>query len=203
MTDASENEEDDEENALIEQALRLGDLRKEVMDRIDGPFAEYGTGNLPMDTQEAFWKHILAFESAEDSTIGERLQKEAGFVPVDPNELRNDDEVHAALWDLLHALASIRVFVSTTDHLSDSELYRLLCYGALESPTSVPPPGSEWNTRVSAHEYGTADDPDGTQTYLRYYADEEMRATWPDEVPPKEDPPYDRDRFLPDAPEYG
>lgn len=199
MPDPSENKDD--ENPLIEQALRLGDLRKEVMDRVDGPFAEYGTGNLPMDTQEAFWKHILAFESAEDSTHEERLKKDAGFVPVDPETLQSEDEVHAALWDLLHALASIRVFVSTTDHLSDAELYCLLYKEALASPTAVPPSGSEWNTRIPAHEYGTADDPDGTQTYLRYYADEETRAIWPDEVPPKEDPPYDRDRFLPDAPE--
>ena len=31
---------DDETDPRIEQALRLGDLRKEVMDRIDGPSFE-------------------------------------------------------------------------------------------------------------------------------------------------------------------
>lgn len=202
MPEPSEQEDEEGEDPLIEQALRLGDLRKEVMDRIDGPFFEYGTGNLSMDTQEAFWKHILACEAAEDSTIGERLKTEAGFVPPDPAVLQSEDALHAALWDLLHALAAIRVFLSTTDHLSDADLYRLLCNEVLASPTAVPPPGCEWNTHIPAHEYGTDDDPDGTETYLRYYADEEMRATWPDDVPPQEDPPYDRDRFLPGVPEY-
>lgn len=197
MPDFTDNEPD----PLIEQALRLGDLRKEVMDRIDGPVFEGGTGQLPMDSQDAFWNYVLAFESAEDSTNGERLKNEAGFVPIDPKELKNDTEVHAALKELIRALASIRIFVSDTDHLSDSELYRLLCYGALESPTSVPPKGIEWNTRILAYEYGTAEDPDGTQTWLRYYADEETRATWDGEVPPKEIPPYDRDQFLPHPPE--
>lgn len=190
----------DETDPLVEQVLRLGDLRKEVMDRIDGPVIESGNGKLPMDSQEAFWNHVLAFESAEESTNGDRLKNEASFVPIDPKALKDDAEIHAALWDLIRALASIRIFVSDTDHLSDSEFYRLLCYGALELPTSVPPTGTEWNTRIMACEYGTVEDPEGTQTWLRYYADEEIRETWKGEVPPKEIPPYDRDRFLPDAP---
>ena len=40
------------------------------------------------------------------------------------------------------------------------------------------------------------------ELYHRYYADDEARAAWarsfPDDViPPKEKPPYDRDRLLP------
>lgn len=49
MPDSIDNEPD----PLIEQVLRLGDLRKEVMDRIDGPVFEGGTGQLPMDSQES------------------------------------------------------------------------------------------------------------------------------------------------------
>jgi len=46
-----------------------------------------------------------------------------------------------------------------------------------------------------------------TQLYLKYYADEEWRCDWqkqyPEEtLPDHEDPPYDRDRFLP-QPDYG
>jgi len=39
------------------------------------------------------------------------------------------------------------------------------------------------------------------EIYLRYYADDEYREQWHrdfgDPLPPKEKPPYDRDRFLP------
>lgn len=188
---------DDEIDPRIEQVLRLGDLRKEVMDRIDGPTFESGTGAMPMDVQEAFWQNVLNFESAEESTHAERLQKEAGFVPTEPNELTSEEEIHTALWDLIRALASIRIFINDTDHLSDRDLYRLLVYGALPELSFVPPPGSEWNCRINACEYGTKDDPDGTLTWLRYYADEETRNSWDGEVPHKENPPNDRDRFLP------
>ena len=43
------------------------------------------------------------------------------------------------------------------------------------------------------------------QIYLKYYADEEHRRQWahdwPDDpLPDHEDPPFDRDRFLPQSP---
>jgi hypothetical protein len=134
---------EDETEILIEHALRLGELRKEVMDRIDGPTIEVGTGSMPMETQVAFWEHVLAFESAEESTIAERLENEASFVSPDPKTLKGEPETHTALWDLLKALASIRVFVCNTDHLCDDDLYRLLVYGALPEPSFVPPAGSQ------------------------------------------------------------
>lgn len=195
---SDKHEEPDEQ---IEQVLRLGDLRKEIMDRVDGPTYESGTENLPMDLQEKFLQHILSFESAEDSTHFERLRTEAKFVPVPPDQLGSPEQMHAALWDLLNALASLRVFVQFTDHLDDESLYRLLYFGALESDTVVPPVGSEWNCRIDAAEYGTAEYPDGSDIWLRYYADEQTRAEWDGELPPKGELHYDRDRFLPVPPE--
>lgn len=192
---------EDQTDPLVEQALRLGDLRKEVMDRIGGPVIEGGTGELPMDMQEAFWKQVLAFESAEESTLAERLKKDASFVPIEPDRLHEENEIHSALWELINALASIRVFLCFTDHLSDTDLYRLLCYDALPSPSIVPPPGSRMNEQIMACEFGTKDDPEGTETWLRYYADEDTRLEWDGDVPPTQLPPFDRDRLLPGPPE--
>ena len=193
--------EDSNIDAQIERALHLGDLRKEIMDRVGEDSIEVGTENLSMDMQEAFLEHILAFESADDSTFFERLRNEAKFVPVPPESLASEEQCHAALWDLLKALASLRVYLYGTDHLSDASLYRLLYVEALEGATVTPPAGSEWNCRIDAAEFGTAEDPDGTNLWLRYYADEQTRAEWDGEVPPKEMPPYDRDRMLPVPPE--
>ena len=43
---------EDETDFRIEQALRLGELRKDVMDRVDGPTYESGTGSMPMKEKE-------------------------------------------------------------------------------------------------------------------------------------------------------
>lgn len=192
---------EDETDPRIEQALRLGELRKEVMDRTGGPAFEGGTGNLPMDTQESFWEYVLAFESAERTTLASRLLKEADFVAQDPDALDGPGQLQAALWELLHALASIRVYAHFTDHLDDAELYRLLVKEALPNETTAPPSGFAVNTRIDVSEYGTPEDPDGTDTWLRYYADEQIRSEWDGPVPPKASLSYERDSQLPVPPE--
>ncbi len=191
----------DEEERMIEQALRLGELRYQVMDKVDGPFLEGGVDNLPMDQQIQFWEHVLAVESAEEETMLERLRQEAGYVPPGPDELAGPETVKRVLWELIEALASIRVFLHFTDHLSDVELYSLLVMEELREPVSVPLPGSAWNYHIDVSLIVTPEDPDGTLTWLRYYADDQMRADWEGEVPDKLDLPYDRDRFLPVPPE--
>jgi len=191
-------EDSESPDELIEQALRLGELRQKVMDQVDGSFIEGGTGEMPMDMQEAFWKNVLAFEEAEESTLEEQLKTEAKFTAPDPDSLETDAEVSEALWNLIHALASIRVYLDCTNHLSDRDLYRLLVFDALPDETTVPPPGAEWNTRIFAYEYGIPGDPNGELTYLRYYADDLARQEWDaSEIPPTEELPFDRDKLLP------
>ena len=192
---------EDETDPRIEQALRLGELRKEIMDRVEGPSIESGTANLSMDMQERFLENVLAFECAEEATFFERLREEVGFTPQPLEDLDGSEATKRALWDLLRALASIRVFVFGTDHLSDADLYRLLMAEALPDLTMVPPKGEGWNCRIDACEFGTADDPEGTNIWLRYYADDLTRDEWDGPLPAKEEPPYDRDRFLPLPPE--
>ena len=55
---------------------------------------------------------------------------------------------------------------------------------------------------IGGVETGSDDD---IQTYLKYYADEKARVKWghywpDDKIPKHEDPPFDRDRFLPQSP---
>ncbi|MFO8027551.1 MAG: hypothetical protein R6U56_07795 [Opitutales bacterium] len=57
------------------------------------------------------------------------------------------------------------------------------------------------DTQESFWEYGTPEDPDGTDTWLRYYAAEQIRAEWDGPVPPKASLPYERDSQLPVPPE--
>lgn len=95
-------------------------------------------------------------------------------------------------------MAAICMVVESTDHLSDRELYRWLVTDALCEETFLPLPGSggAWHTSP----IGGCSEEDN-EIYLRYYADDDTRERWHrdfgETLPPKEKPPYDRDRLLP------
>lgn len=121
-----------------------------------------------------------------------------GFHPVPPE----DSDVlntRGQLWELIYAMASRRWYLCCTDHLSDHELLTWLHENWLDEEAADLPPEAEWNMRISPISSG--DEEQGTLDWLRYYADEEERSQFSeDEIPAHEDLPYDRDRFLPDAP---
>ena len=122
----------------------------------------------------------------------------SGYVPPHPDELTTDERVHAALWELIRQLAARRTYLSSTDHLSDRELYAHLVLESLhEAQKGVDIPGMNCHLDI----LGGCSEED-IELSMRYYADDEYRARWmkdfPDYVmPPKEKPPYDRDRLLP------
>jgi hypothetical protein len=126
-----------------------------------------------------------------------------GYSPLPPPEL-SDRQLPGRLWELLYAAAARRFFFYSTDHLSDPEFYTLLWEKWLDQPTADIPPEAETNTTTIISEFN-AGGLTHEEIWLRYYADEADQELWrsqdPDFVfPPHEDPPYDRDRFLPTPP---
>jgi hypothetical protein len=126
-----------------------------------------------------------------------------GYSPLPPAELE-DRQLAGRLWELLYAAAGRRFFFSHTDHLSDRELYSMLWSRWLDEPTADIPLEAETNTRLSLAEF-SAKGMTSDEIFLRYYADEAdwdlWRSSEPDfAFPPHENPPYDRDRFLPVPP---
>jgi hypothetical protein len=123
-----------------------------------------------------------------------------GYVPMAPGEL-SDRQLPGRLWELLYAGAGRRFFFDSTDHLNDREFYTLLWEHWLDEMTADIPPEAETNTRLTVSEFNTRD-MTSDEIWLRYYADEADRVgLGPGQsVPPHEDPPFDRDRFLPTAP---
>lgn len=154
-----------------------------------------------MDTPDEFSQIMDPHEEAEWRP-GREILRRLGY-EVEPVECLDDLQLRGKLWELIYALAARRIYLNSTDHLSDRELYAWLDKDWLNDFTADLPPASEWNTRVGPVS-GSGDEED-TRLWLQYYADEEERLHWSaqfpeDEMPTHLDLPYDRDRFLPEPP---
>ena len=147
---------------------------------------------------------MLIFDPVEDAEWmpARDILKKYGFTPLRPAEV-SDAHLRGRLWELIYALAGRRIFLHSTDHLSN----RALCEWLdefLDEDCADCPLEAETNYRVDVSDHTNGSD-DGTQTWLRFFASEKERAEWlrdfPDcPMPPREKPPHDRDRFLPEPP---
>ena len=131
--------------------------------------------------------------------------EEPGEIPIDVLRARGIDipqtppddaaALRAKLWELIEAMYELGIVVESIDHLSDAELYRYLVDDALLHETIISVVGGTWH--ISPIGSGSEEE---NEAYLRYYADDDYREWWHrefgDPLPPKESPPYDRDRFL-------
>jgi hypothetical protein len=153
--------------------------------------------SCPPEVEAQFLANIDAIENAPISNLTDELLKKGIVVPK-PDEL-DDAELYAKLWEVLNALADMRHYLYPTDHLSDRELYAKLYEEILPEETEIVSSASGWNTHIEVLRAGCEED---DHTWLKYYADEQTRASWrknfPDlEIPAHEDPPYHRDIELP------
>lgn len=140
------------------------------------------------------------FDPVEDAEwlTARALFARLGYTPLPPAEV-DDQSLPGRLWECLYALAARRFFLHHTDHLSDRELYVWLHDVWFAEEVADCPPEAETNTHTDL----TDALPDDGETWLRYYADEDDRALFAADgtpLPPREKPPYDRDRFLPVPP---
>jgi len=184
-------------------SLRLQKLRAEI-ERVAGPGMFGRREDCPPEVEEAFLKHVLAYEQASNSSVTYLEVFTQQGMQLPPAQELGNVEIRVKLDELLGALAARRAFVYHTDHLSDRELYEKLRTQILSEITSNELVDLEMNHHLDL--LGSCSDED-IQLSMRYYSDEEERARWmesfPDfDMPPKESPPYDRDRFLPQPPEY-
>lgn len=184
-----------------EQFERIERLKEQAKEIAGGEMDFYEAEDVSPDVQEQFWQNVIAFETGEYAPLFDRLVK-AGIELPPPDDL-NDFQLHAKLWEVIHALQMMRVFLEQTDHLSDRELYAHLWSDTLREEMFVMPDNPDFHCGIDIlGSYGEEE----IYLYLKYYADEEWREKWAtdwpnDEIPPHEDPPYDRDRLLP-KPEF-
>jgi len=195
---------DKPDNTLdIDQQIHINELREAAREASGGEMTEWENPDCPPEIAEAFWGNVLAYESAEETTHFRQLEEQGITLP--PPEKMTDEELSEKLWDIIHALARINVFLSNTDHWNDRELYEKLWNDTLHEITMDLPPNSGWTHHIDFLSTGSDED---NEQYLRYYADNEYREQWhkdfpEDVIPPHVDPPYDRDSKLPKSSHIG
>ena len=184
-----------------ERDKRIEDLKRRAEELCDGQMELGGLDDCPAETEESFLRHVVDYEEAPWTTNFQQL--ESAGVSLPPPDSLNDQELKAKLWEVIHKLALLRVFIEQTDHLSDRELYIQLWTDSLREETKMLPPAANSAWHIQLLGGGSEED---NLLYLTYYADDAARQHWHedfpnDPLPDHQDPPYDRDRLLP-KPDY-
>jgi len=179
------------------QEERINKLRAEL-ERLGGSTSTLES--MPADMEEEFLRHVLEYETAEQISLLRLLENSGLQVP--PPESLDDDALKIKLKEIIDRMASVGSYVLHTNHLSDRDLYDYLYHEALREETVLFPENPSYAYMIDLTGSGSEED---NQTYLKYYADEEYRRQWahdwPNEpMPEHEEPPFDRDRFLPLSP---
>jgi|SRR5208282_3597523 hypothetical protein len=180
----------------VDLEIRLDKLRYEIQETAGTEMISGKMTDCDPEAEEAFLEHVLALETHGFVSPFDTLMRDGFELP--PSEKLDEAAWTAKLQELIHALAARRLFLHSTNHLSDRELYTWLWSDGLrEGLMGFGLPIGNCHLDV----LGAATEEDIILS-MRYYADEEERARWsadfPDfPMPPHEQPPFDRDRHLP------
>jgi hypothetical protein len=179
------------------QEERIAKLRAEL-EKLGGSTTTLDS--MPADMEEEFLRHVLEYETAAPISLMSLLTN-AGLEVQAPEQL-DKDTLRIKLKEIIERMATLGAYVLHTNHLSDRELYEYLYGDALREEVVLFPENPSYAYMIDLTGSGGDED---NQIYLKYYADEEHRRQWahdwPDDpLPDHEEPPFDRDRFLPQSP---
>ena len=181
------------------QKKSVQELKRRAQELAGGKMLTGKINECTPEQEEKFWEYVVAFEEAPTSSLFKQLEESGLSLPAP--ETLGDPELTGKLWELIRRLAAMRTFLECTDHLSDRQLYTVLWTDTLQEESPVIPLDENSACHLDLTGSGSEED---TRIYLKYYADEETREQWRTDfphvaIPEHEDPPVDRDRFLPDA----
>ncbi len=179
------------------QEERIAKLREELQ-KLGG--STMSLEAMPADMEEEFLRHVLEYETAEPISLLRLLENSGLEIPA-PAKL---DEVALSLKliEIIDRMASLGAYLLHTNHMTDRELYDYLFNDGLREEAVLFPENPSYAYMIDLTGSGSDED---NQVYLKYYADVEHRnqwsLDWPDDpVPEHEEPPFDRDRHLPQSP---
>jgi hypothetical protein len=147
------------------------------------------------------WK---AMEAYMDAVEGNGPQTslfallEEARVAVPPPDTISDSDITEVLWKVIHAMAELGAYLSSTDHLSDRELYNVIWTDILREEYPIVTEEFPLVTHMDVLGRWSSED---IETWLTYYADEDARKRASEygtrALPDHVDPPYQRDHLLP------
>jgi len=180
-----------------DQEQRIAKLREEIK-KLGGN--TMSIEDMPADMEEEFLRHVLEYETAEPISLF-RLLENSGLKLLVPGSL-TDDDLRPKLKETIERMSSLGAYLLHTNHLSDRELYEYLYNDGLREEAVLFPENPSYAYMIDLTGSGSEED---NQIYLKYYADAEHRIQWaldwPDDIiPDHENPPFDRDRHLPQSP---
>jgi len=180
-----------------DQEQRIAKLREEIK-KLGGN--TMSIEDMPADMEEEFLRHVLEYETAEPISLF-RLLENSGLKLLVPSSLTDDDLI-PKLKETVERMSSLGAYLLHTNHLSDRELYEYLYNDGLREEAVLFPENPSYAYMIDLTGSGSEED---NQIYLKYYADAEHRIQWaldwPDDIiPDHENPPFDRDRHLPQSP---
>jgi len=185
-------DEPDQEERIKKLRAELEKIGGTVVDRLE---------SMPSDMEEEFLRHVLEYETAPPISLLTWLAKSGIEVPA-PDKL-DDKTLSIKLQEVIYGMAYVGAYLLHTNHLSDRELYEIVSDYLTEEVVLFPEnPDYAYIIDMIGNVESGSDEV--IQTYLKYYADEKARVKWGhdwpgDKIPKHEDPPFDRDRFLPQS----
>jgi hypothetical protein len=180
-----------------DQEERIAKLRQEL-EKLGG--SAMSLESMPADMEEEFLRQVLEYETAEPISLF-RLIENSGLEIPPPDQL-DEASLSVKLKEIVERMASLGAYLLHTNHLTDRELYNYLYVDGLREEAVLFPENPSYAYMIDLTGSGSETD---NQIYLRYYAGEEHRKRWAqdwpdDSIPEHEEPPFDRDRFLPQSP---
>jgi len=179
---------------------RLTYLKNKLKDM--SGFGCFDATDLDPEMELAFLEQVAAIEAEPTTTYAHQLIGRGICLP--PPEDLEEDHLSEKLWEIIHGLAGLRVFLENTGHLNDRELYKQLWKEDLNEFTWDMSHCTNGAMHLDIIGSGSEED---TRIWLSYYADDQQRKEWQDQfpgedLPPRKEPVTDRDEHLP-RPDYG
>lgn len=181
MSDAGRPMMDD-----VELLLLNAQLRDELEPYVDDSLSDLAQRRMPLSVENDYLASMLAWERAPAMPICQWFSPE--LVLPNPDSVAQAT-LNSLLWDTIQSLYDQRIVLECTDHLDDTQLYRIIYRDILpawEKKVDLPRNFLHWRC---------LDDED-TETWLRYYATKRERLQFREETgvePPEAlEPPFPR-----------
>jgi len=172
----------------VDQLLLNARLRDELEPFLDESVDVLACKQLPTSDENEFLASMLAWERAPALPISQWFSPPLSLTP--PERL-SDEQLHTELHTIIERLASRRIYLELTDHLSDRQLYCLIARDILPSHEKM------LDLATNYLNWRCLDADLDTETWLAYYASDEEREGWASEtnqpLPAMLPPPYPRE----------